>query len=41
MSTSTPPYEGIQIPERFRNVVYNQLPPAIKAKVDAQSESQN
>lgn len=35
--TAQPPYENVtKMPERFRNVPYENLPPAIKTKVDAQ-----
>ena len=28
-----PPYEGSQIPERFRTVAWEELPPGIKQKI--------
>jgi hypothetical protein len=32
-----PPYDGYAVPERFREVAYADLPPAIKAKLAAQA----
>ena len=29
-----PPYEGVQLPERFRQTPYDELPPGLKIKVD-------
>lgn len=32
--TPEPPYERVTLPKRFRDVPYDELPPAIKARVD-------
>lgn len=30
-----PPYEGVQMPLRFRDMAYADLPPAMRQRVDA------